>query len=55
MGLWKRKIVVRDDDVTSAAMLTARQSLVPNLLGTWTFPIGTDIYIYIYYRKDICG
>lgn len=37
MVLWKRKIVVRDDDVTSAAMLTARQSLVPNLLGTWTF------------------
>lgn len=33
MVLWKRKIVVDDTDVTSAAMLTTRQSLLPNLLG----------------------
>lgn len=33
MGLWQRKITVSDDDVTSAALLTTRQSLVPNLLG----------------------
>lgn len=33
MGLWKRSITVSDNDVTSAALLTARQSLLPNLLG----------------------
>lgn len=33
MGLWKRKITVSDTDVTSAALLTTRQSLLPNLLG----------------------
>ncbi|CAN8104947.1 unnamed protein product [Discula destructiva] len=45
MGLWSRKITVRDDDVTSAAMLTTRQSLLPNLLVTilfflWGFAYG---------------
>ncbi|PSR79853.1 glucose galactose transporter [Coniella lustricola] len=45
MGLWKRKITVSDDDVTSAAMLTNRQSLLPNLLVTilfflWGFAYG---------------
>ena len=34
MGLWSRKIVVNDDDVTNAANLTLRQSMVPNMLGT---------------------
>ena len=36
MVWYKRKIVVSDDTVTSAVQLTARQSLVPNLLGTST-------------------
>lgn len=31
--LYSRTIVVRDHEVTSAAFLTMRQSLVPNLLG----------------------
>lgn len=33
MGLYKRKITVKDDEVTSAVHLTLRQSLVPNFLG----------------------
>ncbi|KAF3763776.1 MFS general substrate transporter [Cryphonectria parasitica EP155] len=45
MGLWRRKITVSDDDVTSAALLTNRQSLLPNLLVTilfflWGFAYG---------------
>ena len=35
MGLWNRtrKITISDDTVTSAAQLTLKQSLIPNLLG----------------------
>jgi hypothetical protein len=33
MVFYKRKITVSDDTVTSAAHLTLKQSLVPNLLG----------------------
>jgi MFS transporter, FHS family, L-fucose permease len=33
MAIYKRKIAVSDDTVTSAHNLTVRQSLVPNLLG----------------------
>ncbi|KAK1766518.1 putative l-fucose permease [Phialemonium atrogriseum] len=45
MVWYKRKIVVSDDTVTSAVQLTARQSLVPNLLVTilfflWGFAYG---------------
>jgi len=36
MGLWNRKIAVSDDTVTSAAHLTLRQSMVPNMLGIAT-------------------
>ncbi|KAK4160098.1 Glucose/galactose transporter [Cladorrhinum sp. PSN259] len=43
--LWRRKITISDDTVTSAANLTLRQSLVPNLLVTilfflWGFAYG---------------
>ena len=34
LDIWDRKIIVSDDVVTRAAQLTARQSLLPNLLGT---------------------
>ncbi|KAK3990937.1 L-fucose permease Glucose/galactose transporter [Cladorrhinum sp. PSN332] len=42
---WRRKITISDDTVTSAANLTHRQSLVPNLLVTilfflWGFAYG---------------
>ncbi|KAK0625334.1 glucose galactose transporter [Bombardia bombarda] len=45
MALWKRKITVSDDTVTSAANLTLKQSIVPNLLVTilfflWGFAYG---------------
>lgn len=33
MGLYKRKIIVNDNAVTSAVNLTLRQSLLPNALG----------------------
>lgn len=33
MGLYKRKITVDDQAITSAVNLTLRQSLLPNLLG----------------------
>lgn len=33
MGLYKRRIAVADDAVTSAVHLTLRQSLIPNFLG----------------------
>ena len=33
MGFYKRKITVRDDEVTSAVHLTLKQSLVPCFLG----------------------
>lgn len=33
MGLYKRKITVQDDAITSAVHLTLRQSLLPNALG----------------------
>jgi FHS family L-fucose permease-like MFS transporter len=37
MGLWSRKITVNDDTLTSAAHLTLRQSMIPNLLGMAIF------------------
>ncbi|APA14410.1 hypothetical protein SS1G_11749 [Sclerotinia sclerotiorum 1980 UF-70] len=45
MRLWKRKITVADDVVTSAVHLTLRQSLIPNFLVTilfflWGFAYG---------------
>ncbi|KAL4965478.1 major facilitator superfamily domain-containing protein [Aspergillus stella-maris] len=45
MPLWKRKITVRDDTLTSAVNLTLRQSLLPNALVTilfflWGFAYG---------------
>ncbi|KAL4998635.1 major facilitator superfamily domain-containing protein [Aspergillus recurvatus] len=45
MPLWKRKITVSDDAVTSAVNLTLRQSLLPNALVTilfflWGFAYG---------------
>ena len=45
MPIWKRKITVKDDQVTSASHLTLRQSLFPNLLVTvlfflWGFAYG---------------
>ncbi|KAG9245849.1 major facilitator superfamily domain-containing protein [Calycina marina] len=45
MAIWKRKIVVADDEVTSAVHLTLKQSLIPNLLVTilfflWGFAYG---------------
>ncbi|KAL4920598.1 major facilitator superfamily domain-containing protein [Aspergillus aurantiobrunneus] len=45
MGLYKRKITVSDDTVTTAVNLTLRQSLVPNALVTilfflWGFAYG---------------
>ncbi|KAI1076007.1 glucose galactose transporter [Whalleya microplaca] len=45
MAIWKRKVAVSDDTVTSAYHLTSRQSLVPNLLVTilfflWGFAYG---------------
>ncbi|KAH8888601.1 glucose galactose transporter [Thozetella sp. PMI_491] len=45
MALWNRKITVSDDTVTSAALLTTRQSMLPNLLVTilfflWGFAYG---------------
>ncbi|PTU25659.1 hypothetical protein P175DRAFT_0554891 [Aspergillus ochraceoroseus IBT 24754] len=45
MGLYKRKITIRDDTVTSAVSLTLRQSLLPNALVTilfflWGFAYG---------------
>ncbi|KAK3305730.1 major facilitator superfamily domain-containing protein [Chaetomium strumarium] len=45
MGLWSRKITVSDDTLTSAAHLTLRQSMIPNLLVTvlfflWGFAYG---------------
>lgn len=33
MAIFKRKITVSDDQVTSAGHLTLRQSMVPNMLG----------------------
>ncbi|KUI58240.1 Glucose/galactose transporter [Cytospora mali] len=58
MGLWKRKIVVRDDDVTSAAMLTAKQSLIPNLLVTilfflWGFAYGLLDVLNSHFQKEL--
>ncbi|KAH8590844.1 major facilitator superfamily domain-containing protein [Bisporella sp. PMI_857] len=45
MAIWKRKITVDDNEVTSAVHLTLRQSLVPNFLVTilfflWGFAYG---------------
>jgi hypothetical protein len=41
MGLFNRKIVVSDDQVTSAALLTTRQSMVPNALGkSWMLQLS---------------
>ncbi|KFY85043.1 hypothetical protein V500_08759 [Pseudogymnoascus sp. VKM F-4518 (FW-2643)] len=45
MGIFSRKIVVEDNTVTSAANLTLRQSIIPNLLVTilfflWGFAYG---------------
>ncbi|KAK4664875.1 uncharacterized protein QC763_508430 [Podospora pseudopauciseta] len=42
---WSRKVTIRDDTITSAAHLTLRQSLLPNLLVTtlfflWGFAYG---------------
>jgi MFS transporter, FHS family, L-fucose permease len=37
MGLYRRKITVSDDTVTSAAHLTLKQSLVPCFLGMLQF------------------
>ncbi|ROW15759.1 hypothetical protein VPNG_02061 [Cytospora leucostoma] len=58
MALWKRKIVVRDDDVTTAAMLTARQSLIPNLLVTilfflWGFAYGLLDVLNSHFQKEL--
>lgn len=33
MGIYKRKITVEDNAITSAVHLTLRQSLLPNALG----------------------
>lgn len=35
MGIFKRKITVKDNAVTSAIHLTLRQSLLPNALGMY--------------------
>lgn len=37
MGLYKRKITVDDGEVTNAAHLTLRQSLIPCFLGMFIF------------------
>jgi hypothetical protein len=43
MAIWRRKITVNDDHVTSAVHLTLAQSLIPNFLGT-------DSYAYLSFR-----
>lgn len=46
-GYLEETHVVRDDNVTSAAMLTATQGLVPSFRGTWNYSIPICIYIHI--------
>lgn len=48
MAWYKRKIVVSDDTVTPAFQLTAKQSLIPNLLG---MSIIYNLYALPIYQK----
>ncbi|CAG8950827.1 hypothetical protein HYFRA_00003044 [Hymenoscyphus fraxineus] len=58
MGLYKRKITVADDVVTSAVHLTNRQSLVPNFLVTilfflWGFAYGLLDVLNPHFQKSL--
>ncbi|KAK4192268.1 Glucose/galactose transporter [Podospora australis] len=57
--VWRRKIaVVRDDTVTSAAHLTLRQSMIPNLLVTilfflWGFAYGLLDVLNSHFQRQL--
>ncbi|KAH8687160.1 major facilitator superfamily domain-containing protein [Tricladium varicosporioides] len=58
MGLWKRKITVADDVVTSAVHLTLRQSLIPCFLVTilfflWGFAYGLLDVLNPHFQKSL--
>jgi len=58
MGLYKRKITVRDDEVTSAVHLTLKQSLVPCFLVTilfflWGFAYGLLDVLNPHFQKSL--
>ncbi|KAK3942065.1 putative l-fucose permease [Diplogelasinospora grovesii] len=58
MGLWSRKITVSDDVVTSAAHLTLRQSIIPNLLVTilfflWGFAYGLLDVLNSHFQSEL--
>ncbi|TLD29093.1 hypothetical protein PspLS_03438 [Pyricularia sp. CBS 133598] len=58
MTFWKRKITVDDDAVTTAAHLTARQSLIPNILVTilfflWGFAYGLLDVLNAHFQKTL--
>ncbi|KAK3689815.1 glucose galactose transporter [Podospora appendiculata] len=58
MAIWKRKITVSDDTVTSAAHLTLRQSLIPNMLVTilfflWGFAYGLLDVLNSHFQSEL--
>ncbi|GAB1317616.1 hypothetical protein MFIFM68171_07826 [Madurella fahalii] len=57
-GLWSRKIIISDDTVTNAGLLTLRQSMIPNMLVTvlfflWGFAYGLLDVLNSHFQREL--